>query len=52
MVSISTVLILLGAAVGWKVFTSVRGFRSNLDKARRTGLPYIILRMMDTMLLL
>lgn len=43
----SKILMLVGAAVAFCVFSTINGLRTNLRKARKTGLPYIIVRKYD-----
>lgn len=41
---VSSVLLLFGAVVAWAAYNIISGLRSNIDKARKTNLPYIIVR--------
>lgn len=41
---VSSIYVLLGAAIAWGVYTIVSGLRSNIEKARRSNLPYLVVR--------
>jgi hypothetical protein len=41
---VSSVSLLFGAAAAWAVYTYVSGLVSNIAKARKANLPYIVVR--------
>jgi len=41
---VSSVSLLFGAVVAWAVYSNVSGLVSNIAKARKSGLPYIVVR--------
>jgi zinc transporter ZupT len=41
---VSSLSLLVGAVVAWFVYTTATGLASNIAKARKSGIPYIIVR--------
>ena len=41
---VSSVLLLLGAVVAYGLFTTVSGLLKNIAAAKRSGLPYYVIR--------
>ncbi len=41
---VSSILLLLGAAIGYGLYSVVSGLRKNIAAAKRAGFPYFILR--------
>jgi hypothetical protein len=41
---VSTILIAIGASIVWGVYVLASGLRRNILKARKTGVPYFVVR--------
>lgn len=39
-----TILILLGAVISYVMYEYVSGLRSNIEAAKKSGLPYVVAR--------
>lgn len=42
---VSSVVLLVSASIAWAVYAYISGLRSNVAKAQRTNLPYMVVRM-------
>lgn len=41
---VSSILLLFGAAIAYTLFTLISNLRKNIAAAKRTGLPYYVIR--------
>lgn len=46
---LSSILLLFGAAIAYGIYSVVSGLRKNIAAAKRTGLPYYVIRKLSNL---